>query len=163
MLPSGSGVGRPQTQGPKWHHKRYAGSPSPPGWATERVSPLSASPRDTHSTGRSSSGAMCHRLACASQRHRHININKHAYVGMCEHPPGPSPAPSHLHVALAARHINAFIYFLQSDIFIIQLSNEQLKHEFWRHGCRRAKQLVDLCIGAEICHFSFVHEVMESG
>lgn len=51
VLPSGSRVGRPQTQGPKWHHKRYAGSPSPPGWATERVSPLSASPQAAAAAG----------------------------------------------------------------------------------------------------------------
>lgn len=107
-------------------------------WVSHREGlPSLPARRDTHSTGHSGGGsrAMCHRLACTSQwhSHLHININRNAYAGMCTH----QQAPSHLHIALKAKCINAF-FFLKADIFIIQLSNERLKHEYWHHAwCRQ--------------------------
>lgn len=136
MLPSGSRAGGHRHKGPNGATKDVQEAPLRLG-EPQRGSPHSLpARRAAHTTGRGGCGggvrAVCHRLVHMSQRHTqaHININRLAYTGMCKHhQPGPSRAPSHLHAALRAKCIYAFL-ILFADIFIIQLSNEQLKHEY---------------------------------
>lgn len=115
----------------------------------QRGSPFSLPVRrDAHSRGRGSGGAMCHRLACVSRRHSHININKHAYVGMCKDQPGSSPAssPSHLHTALRAKPINAVGFC--SQIFLLfnfQMSSWNLNFQRWACCWQTAHRFVHGC------------------
>lgn len=115
-LPSGSGAGQPQTQGPKWCDKRCAGSPSSPGWATERVSPLCQPAGTLTARARVVAAKPCVTGwdAWYTDTHIHTNINTHAYAGMCKYRPVLSytaiSAHSHLHTALSIKQTHIMLF-----------------------------------------------------